>query len=309
MRAPEPKLDSMKKSVFILGFWLAAMGWSPAQVTVEVVFDQDQFLRNESMLTKVRVSNSSGQTLRLGDEPNWLSFEIQDATGRDVRQVGPVPLADPFDLESSKVAKLTIDLMPYFELGKMGRYTLTVSLTVKQLHQTFVSRAKTFDIMSGTTLWEREFGVPSTGVPEVRKYALQQANFLKELRLYLRVTDQSDSKLFRLLSLGPLLSFTKPETQLDKASNLHVLFQTGARDFRYLVVNPDGEILTRQTHEYMGGSRPLLKNDEESGLRVSGGRRRVLLSDIPPPPEETLSPPVPEPPPTNAPPTTPKKKK
>ncbi len=271
-----------------------------AQVTVQIVFDEDVFLRSESLPMKVRIANSSGQTLHLGREPDWLVFEIQTSDGQDVRTVGKVPLADPFDLEASRVANLSIDLMPYFDLNQAGRYSMTVSLKVEQLRQTFLSPPKKFDIISGTKLWEREFGVPSASVPEVRKYALQQANFLKQLRLYVRVTDPSETRVLRVLPLGSLVSFSKPEALLDRSSNLHVLFQNSARTFLYMVVTPDGEPIIRQTYQYKEDSRPVLRHDEEQGIHVTGGQRRVVLSDLPPPPEE-LTPPAVEPAATNAP--------
>jgi hypothetical protein len=291
----------MNRLALLLGAALLLAGPSPAQVTVQVVLEQDQFLRNGSLPAKVRVLNSSGQTLHLGREPGWLLFEIRDSEGRDVRQLDKVPLADAFDLPASKAANLSIDLMPYFDLGKAGKYSLSAALKVEQLGQVFPSAPKTFYLVSGTKLWEREFGVPSAGVPEVRKYALQQANSLKELQLFLRVTDPSESKVIRVVELGPLVSFSKPETQLDRSSNLHVFFQTTARNFRYLVLTPDGDIIIRQTHEYYNGSRPALRHDDQQGVRVTGGRRRLTLSDLPPPSEEPPAEIVPGPSATNAP--------
>ena len=284
-----------------MGLWLAAVGICPAQVTVDIVLEQEQFLRSESLPLKIRISNSSGQTLRLGREPDWLVFEITDGAGHAVRHVGKVPLAEPFILPSAKVANLQTDLMPYFDLKEVGQYSIAVAAKIPQLDQTFSSPPKVFNVISGTKLWEREFGVPSRGVPEVRKYALQQATFLKQLRLYARLTDASEDKVFRVVPLGPLMSFSKPEAQLDKSCNLHVLFQAGARSFHYQVVAPDGELFIRQTYEYTE-TRPALHLGEEGGVFVEGGRRRVMLSDLPPPPEP---PPVPaEPFSTNEPPKT-----
>ena len=48
---------------------------------IEVVLDQAQFLRDESLPVKVRISNRSGQTLKLGQDPDWLSFNIQRLDG------------------------------------------------------------------------------------------------------------------------------------------------------------------------------------------------------------------------------------
>lgn len=282
-----------------------------AQVEVEVVFDQEHFLRNESLPTKVRVLNLSGQTLHIGDTPDWLQFEITEVAGRAVRQLDKVPLADPFDLASAKIGNLSIDLMPYFDLGGIGQYSIVATLKIPQLAKSYSSKPASFNIINGTKLWEREFGVPSTNTPEVRKYALQQATFLKQLRLYARVTDPEETKVFKVVPLGPIVSFSTPDRQekfLDKDCNLHVFFQTGARSFSYSVVTPNGDLISRQTFEY-ADTRPVLRMSKEGDIGVLGGRRRIMSSDIPTPlfvpPEHQ---PLPPPPATNAPPKSTKKK-
>lgn len=289
----------MKNTGFIAGLFLAAAGWCSAQVTVTVLLDQEQFLRDESLPVKVRIVNSSGQRLSLGRESDWLSFEIVDEHNRAVRRTGPLPPAGSFALDSGKVATLRTDLMPYFDLSDVGRYSVNAAVKILQLEQTFTSPPTPFTIVKGTPLWEREFGVPSAGVPEVRKYALQQATFLKQLRLYVRLTNPEESKVFRVVPLGPLVSFSKPEAQLDKSCNLHVLFQSGARHFLFQIIAPDGELIIRQTYEYTD-SRPTLRAGPQGTVQVAGGRRRVLLSDLPPPADPSALPEIPLPNETNA---------
>jgi hypothetical protein len=92
----------------------------------------------------------------------------------------------------------------------------------------------------------------------------------------------SEAKVFRVAPLGVLLSFTTPEAQIDRSSNLHVLFQDRARSFSYCVIAPDGEVIIRQTHDY-ADTRPRLRPEDDGRIIVSGGQRRILLSDFPPP--------------------------
>ena len=227
-----------------LGFFLAALARSTAQVAVEVVLEQDQFLRDKSLPIKVRVTNRSGQTLRLGTEKNWLTFSIESRDGFIVAKLGETAVEGEFSIESSQAATRQLDLMPYFDLSRPGRYTLTANIHIAQWNEDVASRPKTFDIVRGNQIWDQEFGMPATeGTPEVRKYSLQQANNLKQPKLYVRLTDLSDNKVFRVFPLGRLLSFSRPEAQVDRKSNLHVLFQTGARSFSYSIVSPDGQLL------------------------------------------------------------------
>jgi hypothetical protein len=45
---------------------------------------------------------------------------------------------------------------------------------------------------------------------------LQQANYLKQVRLYARVTDAEGVKSFGVMALGPMVSFGRPEGQLTQ---------------------------------------------------------------------------------------------
>jgi hypothetical protein len=253
-----------------------------AQVSLAVVLDQEQYLRDESLPVKVRITNLSGQTLHLGKEADWLMFSVESRDGFVVRRLAEAPVAGEFDLESSLTATKRVDVMPCFGLSRPGRYTVTASVKIPQWNQELVTTPKTFDIVAGTKLREIEFGVPAiNALPEVRKYALVQANSVNQLRLYVRVTDPLEAKVFRVVPVGPLVSVSHPEAQIDKSSQLHLLFQTGARSFYYAVVNPDGELIVRQTHDYAGGSRPVLRGGVEGRVFVSGGVRRVAASDVP----------------------------
>jgi hypothetical protein len=294
----------MKALGLWLCIWVAALAPVSAQVTVEVIQDQDAFLPAEAMPTAVRITNRSGQSLRLGREPDWLTFSVQSRGDEVVPKLGDVPVVDEFVLESSRVATKRVDLAPYFSLTHSGHYAVIATVRIKDWNQDVTSPPRNFDIIEGAKLWEQEFGVPNSvgptnATPEVRKFILQQANYLKaQLRLYLRLTDASGSKTFRVFPIGPMLSFSRPEAQLDKFSNLHLLYQDAAHSFRYTVVSPDGEILARQVYDYVD-KRPRLQPDMDGKILIAGGVRRVTPSDVPTPkpvtPAEEAPKPLPSP--------------
>jgi hypothetical protein len=121
------------------------------------------------------------------------------------------------------------------------------------------------------------------GRPELRKFHLVQANHLKQLSLYVRITDATEADTYALFPLGTLVGFSKPQPQLDRWSNLHVFYQDGAKSFRYFTITPDGLLLTRQTWETAEGGRPAMTVNSEGRISVTGGVRRVSASDLPPP--------------------------
>ena len=290
----------MKLSGLTVGLALVSLLPASAQVTVEMALEQEQFLVGEAMAVAVRITNLSGQTLRFGNRPDWLTFSIESRDGFIVIKNSEAPVLGEFTVESSKVATRRVDLGPHFSLTRFGRYSVSATVQVAEWGVQLTSKPTNFDIIRGSRLWSQEFGVPSSAAapnepPEVRRYTLQQANYLNsQIRLYLRLTDASEAKVFKVFPIGPMRSVSKPEPQLDKESNLHVLYQSDARSYSYTVVNPNGEITSRQTYDYVN-SRPRLKMKQGGTLAVIGGVRRVVPSDIPPPKldDEDIKPPTP----------------
>jgi hypothetical protein len=260
-----------------------------AQVSVEVTLEQEQFLPGEALPVAVKIRNRSGQTLRLGAQPDWLTFSVESRDGFVVMKLGDPPVHGEFTLGSSQVATKRVDLSPYFVLNRSGRYSIIATVRIPDWGSEVASAPRTFDIVSGAKLWSQEFGVPlppgaGHQPPEVRRYTLLQANDpRKQLRLFLRLSDGPDTRIFKLLPLGPLVGFSQPETQLDAQSRLHLLFQNGPRSFSYTCISPDGEILERRTYEYLG-SRPRLRVSEDGAVSVAGGVRRERPDDLPPKP-------------------------
>jgi hypothetical protein len=275
----------MKPIWLLLGFWLASGACLVAQVRVEVTTDQEHFLPGERLVLRVKIINQSSETLELGKEPDWLKFGVEGSSGFVVNKLGEVPVTGEFSLASSEVAVKQVDVAPFFDVSKPGRYKITASLKLPQWNLTVVSPAKSFDVINGTVLWQQDFGVPgsmtaSRKSPEIRQYTLQKATYLKQLQLYVRVSDTSDNRVCRVFSLAPMVSFSHPEAQIDRESRLHVFSQTGARSFVYAIVNPEGELLLRQVYDY-STSRPKLATGDDGKVVVRGGTRRVSAQDLP----------------------------
>jgi len=290
----------MRIALLTFGLLMTSLVHTMGQVFVEVLLDEPEFLRDESLIVKVRIANRSGQLLHLGQTADWLTFAVQSHDGHSVDKAGEVPVINPFTVESSQTATKTVNLMPHFQFPQPGRYSVTATVKVPGWSDEFLSLPKPFHIIRGARIWEQEFGVPKKeGVPEVRKYSLVRAQGLKHVRLYARVTDLDEHRVFRVVPLGQVVSFGKPETQVDKQSRLHVLFQNGPRSFLYAAFTPDGEWAVRQYHDY-AETRPALRVSETGQVLVNGGFRRYTTADIPPTAtagaDEPAKSPVPPPP-------------
>ena len=272
----------MKK---ILVLVLAALAFFPAaaQVSIELVLDQEQFLPSESLPVAVKITNRSGQRLHFGADASWLTFSVESTDGFVVNKSGEVPVAGEFDLESSQLAIKRVDLAPYFSLSKQGRYKITATLRVQEWSVQMPGPPKFFDVINGAKIWSQDFGVPAAtaGSPEVRKFTLEEANYLRsQLRLYAQVSDAAEARIFKVTALGPLVSFSQPEAQVDRTSRLHVLWQAGAQSFCYAIVNPDGGLVSEEFYENFTG-RPRLTVNENGDVVEVGGTRRLKPIELP----------------------------
>lgn len=271
----------MFKVPLMAGLTLAVFS-AHAQVKVELLLDQKQYLLREYLPVGVRIVNHSGQTLQFSGTA-WLTFTVEDQQKLMVKQSADLPPPQPFSVDSSYMATQWIDIGQAFDLQDNHSYNLTARVHVGVWNQDFFSEPVHFEIIKGSKLWEQRIGIPGKPgqPPEIRKYLLQQANYLKELQLYVRVTDASESRVFNVLRLGPMIEISQPQAQIDALNQLHVLAQTGMRQFVHVCVDPDGHLVLRNTYE-IAGKRPKLEVTKSGGVFVSGGNRMLRLDDIPP---------------------------
>src|SRR5471032_2742756 len=205
------------KTFRILCLALAAFSRASAQMSVNLGLEQAQFLPNESVKLAVKITNQSGQPVHLGADASWLTFSVESVDGFVVIKNAEGPVTGEFDLASSQLAIKRVDLAPYFVMSKQGRYHIIATLRIKDWSVEVSSPAKMFDVITGAKLWEQEFGVPAAtnGAPEMRKYVLEQANYLRaQLRLYMQVSDATESRIYKVSALGPMVSFGQPEAQV-----------------------------------------------------------------------------------------------
>jgi hypothetical protein len=285
----------MNRLCLSVALTLAMLVPATAQLNVEVRLEQDQFLSGEQVVAAVKITNRSGQTIHLGADEDWLTFSVDSIDGKLLPRFADPEVVGAFELETSKVATKRVNLSPCFPLTQPGRYNITATVKVKEWSVERSSRPKPFNVVQGSSLWEQEFGIPrspgdTNTLPEIRRYSLHQANYLKgQLRLYFRLADASGGRVFKVVPVGSMLSFSRPEAQVDSESNLHVLYLNEPHAFSYTVFNPDGQLIVRQTYD-ITDTRCNLKMGRDSKIYVSGGERRVTPSDIPPPPKEDSAP-------------------
>jgi hypothetical protein len=264
-------------------------------VTAQLQLVEDQYLPGEDLQLKVRITNRSGQEISLGADNDWVVISITGEKNVICPRLGDMPVQGEFSLLSGEVGTRTLNPTPYFDFRRPGRYRITARIRIPQWRQEIVCKAVSFTVANGVplpNLANLQIGLPAAAgatnaVPEVRIYSLLKTSYLKELKLYFRLTD-SRGKILRVFPIARMTSFTVPEAQIDRFNNLHVLSQTGARAFNYCVINPEGQWVVRQTHIYTE-TRPELRVDAEGRIFVAGGARRLSADDYPPPARESAN--------------------
>lgn len=275
----------MKALSVVFSFLALLLGFSAsAQVAVSLSLDQKQFLPGESVPVTVHITNRSGQMLHLGDA-GWLTFYLQMDDGSIVARKSDPPVKEEFALDTDEVALKTVDLAPYFALAQSGGYQVSATVHIKQWNMDITSPPRHFDVIEGAQIWSQTFGVPDLATPNqppnVRKYTLVEANYLQnQLRLYLQLDNVTTGSIIKVRSLCPMISFSQPEAQLDRASDLHVLCQSGATAFTYSVVNPEGTMVQKAIYDYVT-SRPRLAQDAQGNIIVMGGIKRLQPDQLP----------------------------
>jgi hypothetical protein len=261
----------------------------PGVVTAELQLGQEQYLPDEDLQLKVRIVNRSGQPVVLGTDKQWITFSVVGEHDYVVAKQGEMPVQSPFTLLSGQSVTRAFNPTPYFGFRQPGRYSIAATIKLVQWKQEIICKPVGFTVSEGVPLphlGDLTIGVPpppgvTNALPEVRRYSLLKASDLNELKLYFRLTDQNGRTL-RVFPLTRMLSFSDPEAQIDRANNLHVLLQTGARTFTYSVLDPNGNLLARQFHEYTR-TRPTLHVNDDGLVLVEGGQRVPTWEDIPAP--------------------------
>jgi hypothetical protein len=287
-------LNFMKRIVVL---WALAFGFLPfvsaqdngVTVTATLSLEQNQLLPDEDMDLKVHIENRSGQNVILGTAADWITFTVTGENNSIAPQLGQTSVAHEFTLPSAEAVKCSFNLTPYFNFRAPGHYTITATIKIPQWNQACVCKPVTFTVINGMRLSkvpDLQFGVPpppgvSNTAPVVRRYFLERVDLGDAgIKLYLRLTDSSGAKTLKALQLGRMISLSDPDVLVDRLSNLHVLNQTGARAFSYYVVNPEGELLYRQTYEYTQ-TKPKLARGDWGEVKVQGGLRHVSENDFP----------------------------
>lgn len=218
-----------------------------AQLQVEIVEPQANYLLYEPILLKIKIANGTGRVLELKDvgDKGWLRFLVTRGGAMMVKPAQgfsqPGMVLDPGD-----VARFTFNLTPHYGLRDPGGYTVQAVVRVPGFAADVMSRPTQFNVLRGHEVWSKEITPP--GVAQPRKYSLithllrDERQHLDRAYLYAQVESEAENLVFACRQLGPIVQGDRIESLFDASYGWHVLFRSGANTFGYYQFDIGGRV-------------------------------------------------------------------
>lgn len=250
--------------------------WVPeasGQYTIKLSLDKKTFLSQEPMRATVELSNNSGSDVVMGGpaNTNWLSFHLEDATGRQYPPV-QVEVEEPFVFKAGAVMKRQIQMSDNHAIADIGAYGVHAVVYHAPTQSYYQSNRVRFAVTEVKAFWEQDFGVPQglQDAGRVRKYSLHVLREDDGSRLYFRLTDDRSQMRVATYSLGPVNLALDPSFTMDSKNRLQVFFLAAPQIFVHCVIGPDGTLVSRKYYKEGKDNRPVLAT-RAGEIFVAGG--------------------------------------
>lgn len=249
---------------------LLLTGRVQAQLQVELTLHRNLYIRYEPLIVTVNIMNLSGRPLLLSDQGDvpWFGFQIESKDGRPVRPRIVGYGKDPVAIGAGETLRRQVNLTPLFSLDEFGRYTIRAAVYEASQSRYYNSPPVIFEITEGRVLWQENVGHPEDST--ARRITLLAHRLTESTALYIRITNPEDARVFCTHRLGGLVSYGKPEVELDRNNEAHILQMRAPRNFIYSHIGLNGEIRERKAYEQTS-SKPTLRRDANGQVQVVGG--------------------------------------
>jgi hypothetical protein len=281
--------------LLVIALLLFAVRTIPAAESVQVglEFGEREFVPGEAIEAKVVIVNFSGQPIRTGEWPGWLTLVVRSDSRTPFAEKQPVDFVLPFTVPQGKEVKRHINLGDYFAFHHSGSFSIIPGIRWGRGETEVQAGAPArFAIVQPATILEQPFGVVVGPAKErrTRLYTVQRLT-RGRTQAFVRVSDQESGAIIGLVNMGEIVSFARRvDLRLNRINFLHVLHQSGAREYRHHVISPEGSLVARETYLSEAGRPPRLERDTANIVHVIGGRPHPQPDDKPllrlPPPSK-----------------------
>lgn len=242
------------------------------EVRVDIEIKRNLYLRYEPIVCKVTITNMSGRTLDLSDTPRdkWFGFQIETTDGRPLPPLNSTYHNEPLQLENGQKLSRRINITPLFPLSEFGTYRVRGAVFSHELGRYFTSGKLNVDITEGRQLWQQRVGIPpGSGDGASRTYTLLSHRLPETTVLYLRIEDEDEGVVYCTTQIGRLVTFGKPDVEIDNASQIHILQNIAPKAFLYSHFDVNGKVIKQQGYQ-AANTRPYLVR-KNNAIEVIGG--------------------------------------
>jgi len=274
MKSPLLCLPFVPRFLLAVFLLVAAAGLATAQVNITIGFKRKLYVVYEPILATVTIDNLSGRPLLLENNgrQRWFGFTIEAADGRLIPPNNPDYELSPAAIAPGEKLSRTVNLTPLFPLQEFGAYRIKATVYAESFGRYFSSAPLPIEITEGHQIWQEVVGVPGNeGKPELRTITLLSHKLSRSTRLYARIEDKDNGKIYAMHQLGPYLTFGQPDVMLDARNEVHILQNSAPKEFVYTHLGLQGEVLAQQAY-LEAGSRPSLVKGSTGEVKVVGGR-------------------------------------
>ena len=260
-----------------------------AQITVDLKLDRTLYLAEEPITGELIIVNRAGQDLIFGDSGglSWLDFTVTDGGGNLITPSQNVISERPIVLSAGQTYKHKVMINKRYPMSSIGTYRVKASVTFPQINRVFQTKVITVQVTDGQPMWSQIVGVPQ-GHPEAgtyREYSLMTYyHGARSKALYFRLKGSDSGTVYRTYPIGDYMALRPPTHAIDPQNQLHVLHMTGPQEYKYTVINIDGDPVKQQKLFEKGSSRPELKTSSYGEVTLIGG---VTEEEVKTPYEQT----------------------
>ncbi len=272
------------KNFLLLGlmFVLAATPFFPAsaQIGMKLEFQKRMYLQHEPVVAKVTLRNDSGQTLAFGEDENLrgeLKFEILDRNQRVAKELSADRIMAGMIIKAGEENSIYVNLNLYYDLTDENRYDIRAYIKHPMMTKNYESNHKVVEVSKGVVEWSRKVGLP-TYMLDPKKPKMDKSRMFKIITLMnmgrkqLYVTLEDNSYFYAVSSICTVLGQEDFVTEIDHLGRLHLLVPIAPKEFKYIVMDLNGELET-DTFYRTTNTSPVMARDPNSGrVYLVGGQ-------------------------------------
>ncbi|MBO4630999.1 MAG: hypothetical protein J5858_03665 [Lentisphaeria bacterium] len=275
-----------KCGVFFCAVWTVLLLFpvfrSEAQIGLRVEMSQLHYLQYEPVYVRVTMRNLSGHSLAFGENEKLrgkLRFEIgaPHSGGFSLLLNQETPPVKGIILQPGTSRSFTYNVGKYYDVRRLGSYTLKAIISHPQLKTAYESNTTQFTVVKGTDIWKTTAGVPKyllqrlPGAIPTRQYRIVSYNTGRHFLYILLIEDKDRIYLVRRLGLD-LGTNLRPQCAVDDLSRLNLLIAASPKVFAYYQYDINGHLEKKEVRIKTTTTPRLVANRDIGTVVLDGGR-------------------------------------